>query len=89
MPDDGLCVPPRDVWMIASLTLLQEDEVLDMLAQYESDETLQDGSVRRGRGPPPLTAMPCSASDEPHRDLHTGLPLYAVWFTALAFCALF
>lgn len=55
------------------LSIIQEDEVLDMLAQYESDETLLDGSVRRGGGPPPLTAMPCSTSDEPHRDHHAGL----------------
>lgn len=33
-----------------------------MLAQYESEEMTHDGRARKARGPPPLTAMPCSTA---------------------------
>ena len=36
--------------------------MLDMLAQYEAEEAATEGRARKPRGPPPLTAMPCSTS---------------------------
>lgn len=33
-----------------------------MLAQYEAEEAASEGRARKPRGPPPLTAMPCSTT---------------------------
>ena len=35
-----------------------------MLAQYENEDLPADGKMRKGRGPAPLTGMPCSTSEQ-------------------------
>ena len=53
--------------------------MLDMLAQYEAEEAATEGRARKPRGPPPLTAMPCSTSqpNQQGSDGKYGRPQFA------------
>jgi len=55
------------------LVCVQEDEVLDMLAQYEAEENSGEGRFRKPKGPPPLTGMPCSSATEANQATSDGM----------------
>lgn len=48
-----------------------------MLAQYEAEDAVSEGRARKPRGPPPLTAMPCSTS-QPNQQGSDGKQINAI-----------